>query len=58
MEYELVIRNGTVIDGTGSAGFTADVAVSEGQIVAVGDVPWGWQKRNRRNWPNSHAGIC
>ena len=38
MEYELVIRNGTVIDGTGSAGFTADVAVSEGQIVAVGDV--------------------
>ncbi|MAO74524.1 MAG: amidohydrolase [Acidimicrobiaceae bacterium] len=39
MEYELVIRNGTVIDGTGSAGFTADVAVSEGQIVAVGDVP-------------------
>ena len=39
MEYELVIRNGTVIDGTGSAGFAADVAVSEGQIVAVGDVP-------------------
>ena len=36
--FDLVIRNGTVIDGTGIPGRVADVAVSEGRIVAVGEV--------------------
>ncbi len=36
--FDLVIRNGTVIDGTGSPGRVADVAVREGRIVAVGEV--------------------
>lgn len=36
--FDLVIRNGTVIDGTGVPGRVADVAVSEGRIVAVGEV--------------------
>ncbi len=35
---DLVIRNGTVIDGTGGAPFEADVAVDNGIIVAVGKV--------------------
>lgn len=34
--YDLLITNGTVIDGTGSAPFRADVAVSNGVICAVG----------------------
>ena len=38
-EYDLVIRNGTVIDGTGKPGFRADVAVRRDKIVAVGKVP-------------------
>ncbi|HVC71232.1 MAG TPA: amidohydrolase family protein [Acidimicrobiales bacterium] len=33
--YDLVIRGGTVIDGTGSGARTADVAVDDGRIVAV-----------------------
>ena len=37
-EHELVIRGGTVIDGTGSPERTADVAVRDGIIVAVGNV--------------------
>ena len=36
--FDLVIRNGTVIDGTGIPGRVADVAISEGRIVAVGEV--------------------
>ena len=37
-DLDLVIRNGTVIDGTGAAPFEADVAVADGKIVAVGKI--------------------
>ena len=37
-EYHLVIRNGTVMDGTGAAPREADVAVRDGRIAAVGKV--------------------
>ncbi len=37
--HDLVIRNGTVVDGTGRAAFPADVAVDGDRIVAVGVVP-------------------
>src|SRR5689334_11357133 len=38
MPYDLIIRNGTVIDGTGRSGFAADIAVQGRQIIAVGTV--------------------
>ena len=36
MAHDLVIRNGLVIDGTGSPGFEADVAVEGENIAAIG----------------------
>jgi N-acyl-D-aspartate/D-glutamate deacylase len=34
-DFELVIRGGTVFDGTGAAAITADVGVREGKVAAV-----------------------
>ena len=36
--YDLVIRNGTIVDGSGGTPFTGDVAVSGDRIVAVGEL--------------------
>ena len=34
--YDLLIEHGRIIDGTGSASYTADVAVAGNEIVAIG----------------------
>ena len=36
--YDRIIKGGTVVDGTGSEPFTADVAISDGVIVEVGKI--------------------
>ena len=38
MGIDLIIRNGTIVDGSGGAPFKGDVAVSGGRIVGVGEV--------------------
>lgn len=40
--YDIIIRGGTVVDGTGAAGYIADVAISGDRIAAIGE-------------PDSHA---
>ncbi|MBV1917290.1 MAG: amidohydrolase family protein [Sphingomonadaceae bacterium] len=37
-EYDLVIRGGTIVDGTGAPRFSGDLAIADGVIAAVGDV--------------------
>lgn len=37
MSYDVVVRGGTVVDGTGGPARVADVAVADGVIAAVGD---------------------
>jgi N-acyl-D-aspartate/D-glutamate deacylase len=38
MTYDLIIRNGTIVDGLGGEPYLGDVAVREGSIAAVGSV--------------------
>ena len=38
MAYDLVIKNGTIVDGTGAAAYRGDVAIAGDRIAAVGEL--------------------
>ena len=38
MAYDVVIKDGRIVDGTGKPAFTGDVAIEGGRIVAIGEV--------------------
>jgi N-acyl-D-amino-acid deacylase len=38
LQFDLIIRNGRIVDGTGSPWYTGDVAVRNGRIAAVGSL--------------------
>src|ERR1700692_3473873 len=38
MSYDLVIKNGTIVDGTGAPRFRGDVAIDRDRIVEIGKV--------------------
>lgn len=38
VQMDLIVRGGTVIDGTGAPRRKADIAIRDGRIVAIGDV--------------------
>ena len=38
--FDLVIKNGTIIDGSGADRFIGDIAIKDEKIVAVGRGCW------------------
>src|SRR5882672_5262268 len=44
-DYDLIIRNGRVVDGSGRAAFNADVAIKDDRIVRIGDLRGAAAKR-------------
>jgi len=42
--HDLVIRNGTIVDGTGGPAFSGDVAVDDGVLTEIGDVAEGGRR--------------
>ena len=37
MSYDVLIKGGTVVDGSGADRFQADVAINSDRVVAIGD---------------------
>lgn len=37
--YDLLIRGGKVVDGTGNSWFYADVAIKDGKVAKIGALP-------------------
>ncbi len=44
MSYDLLIKNGTVVDGTGAKPKRADIAIAAGKIAEIGQVTEGAKK--------------
>ena len=44
MSHDLIIKNGTIVDGTGAARYQADVAVANGKIAEIGKITDGAKK--------------
>jgi len=41
MAYDLIVRDGSIVDGTGKAAFCADIAIRDGKIVDIGKLSDG-----------------
>ena len=44
-EYDIIIRNGRVVDGTGRPGFKADIAIKDDRIARIGNLAGEKTKR-------------
>ena len=56
-EFDLVIRGGTVVDGTGRAPIEADVGIKGDRIAAIGTLADERRRGDRRQGQAGHAGL-
>ena len=56
MSYDLVIKNGTVVDGSGMPRFRADVGIAGGKIASIGKIQRECEGRHRCRRPRRVAG--
>lgn len=54
--YDIIIRDGLVADGGGGAPYSADIAVSDGRIAAIGAVDGAGAKEIDARG-NAHAKV-
>ena len=38
MEHDLIIKNGNIVDGTGSDAYPGDISIKDGVITEIGEV--------------------
>ena len=44
-DYDLLIQNGRIVDGAGNASFVGDLAILNGKVAALGNLPGAKAKR-------------
>src|SRR5271170_2625710 len=44
--YDLIVRNGRIVDGTGSPWYSGDIAIRDGRIAAIGQLAQAEAKRS------------
>ena len=57
MAFDLLIKNGRVVDGSGGPEFRADVAISNGRIVGVGRFNDSATRVIGRRWPGGRSRL-
>ena len=55
MTYDLLIRNGRIVDGSGMPAFHGDVAVKDGKIAEIGKTQRSGDPHHRRRWTGGGA---
>jgi len=45
-DYDTLIRNGSIVDGSGARAYQGDIAITGGEIVKIGDLSGSSAKRN------------
>src|SRR5699024_11725928 len=55
-DYDAIIKNGTILDGSGEDRYEADIAIKDGYIVKIGDLS---DERDRKSTRlnSSHVSI-
>ena len=56
MQYDLIIRNGMIVDGSGMARYRADVGIAGGRIATIGKIRELGPRSDRRRRPRRVAG--